>query len=158
MPFSKTKYDPTVAIVVHHKWYPGDAFTFYFPKVLPQSALDAERVFVGLKEDEGAESFRKALVNVVAEMAAEEPEGFDDFPRLTKEERAQGTVNIDPLPERMRAYFDDASKPELEAILSGAWRAYRASQVPSAYTKSVQGHGAGGGQPSGVSAGASSGV
>ena len=52
MGFSKQAYEPEVAVEVRHSWYPGEAFIFYFPKVLPQSALDAEAAFLGLKQDE----------------------------------------------------------------------------------------------------------
>lgn len=141
MGFRKGASPPDVQIVVEHKWHPGTQFVFTFPKVLPQAAADAERAFIALKDEERADAYRRALVGVVAEMVTAEPEGFDDFP----------TGNVTgSLADRMRGYFDDPDRPELEQIIVGAWRAYKAAAVTAAYVKSLSVGGAPGSQPSGV--------
>jgi hypothetical protein len=128
MGFTKSTSQKEIAIKLTHPWYPGAEFTFHFPKRLPESALNAEKQFLGLKDDEREEQYRKGIINVVAEMVVREPEGFDDFTADTSR----------PLAERMRDYFDDPEQPELEAILVSAWRAYRAAAMPSAYLKSPE--------------------
>ncbi|MGB7925585.1 MAG: hypothetical protein WCF57_20270 [Pyrinomonadaceae bacterium] len=125
MGFSKKSRSPEIEIQVNHAWYPGQPFTFYLPKKMPKSALDAESRFLGLKEDARVDEHRLALIETVSELVTREPEGFSDF---LKDER--------PLAERFREYFDSPDDPELESILISVWRAYRASQVPNAYLKS----------------------
>lgn|GEM_PF-4802382 len=147
MGFSKKTYESEVAIEVRHGWYPETTFVFYFPKHLPQSALDAEKAFLSLDDKEGAEKSRVALINVVAEMSLRAPSGFDDFP--------MSAVTGD-LQDRVRDYFDDATKPELEQIVSAAWAAYKQGARPVGYLKSAQDRRAGGGDVSGVSVEASS--
>lgn len=151
MGFSKQGYEPEVAVEVRHNWHPGSVFVFYFPKVLPQAALDAEASFLGLNQDGDKDAVRTSLIDPLAEMATREPEGFDDFPCLTDVARAVGTVSIAPLAERFRNYFDEPDKPELEQIVSGAWAAYKQGARPQAFLKRLQADSAGGGQPSGVS-------
>lgn len=135
MGFSKNKNTKGLAIKVTHPWHPGAEFIFHFPKRLPQSALDAEKGFVGLKDDEREDAARLALIGVVAEMVTREPEGFDDFivggPRT--------------LPERMREYFDDPEQPELEQIIVSVWRGYKAAAIPAAYLFRPSDSGAAGG-------------
>lgn len=128
MGFSKSTYEAGVAVEVRHGWYPGTAFTFYFPKQLPQSALDAEKDFLALTDDADRDAARQSLVNVVAEMSLREPSGFDDFPQ---EDAVAGSVA-----DRARGYFDDPSKPELEQIVSAAWAAYKQGARPVGYLKS----------------------
>ncbi|MET0646973.1 MAG: hypothetical protein ABW208_10160 [Pyrinomonadaceae bacterium] len=180
MGFSKQDYEPAVAVEVRHNWHPGAAFVFHFPKVLPQSALDAEASFLALKPEEDKDAVRRGLINLVAEMVTHEPEGFDDFPgaaevaalsraqtqllgpvkerdRRTLEEVVRDTqANLDevrrsPLAERFRVYFDDSERPELEQIVSGAWAAYKQGARPTALLKRIQNSRAGSGRPSGVS-------
>ncbi len=134
MGFNKDKNEPDIAIEVRHPWHPGDVYTFYFPKKLPQLALDAEAKFLGLKEGERSDEYRKELINTVAAMVTREPEGFDHFPT---DEVLPAGQSPRSLSIRMRDYFDDPNHPELESILVGVWRAYRASAVPSAYLKSL---------------------
>lgn len=166
MGFSKKTSQPEIAISVTHPWHPGTQFVFHFPKQLPESAVEAEKTFLGLKDTERAGEHRKALVNVVAQMVTAEPEGFDDFPgaaeiaelkavraRLEGDELKEGereqleervrslegaldTARQTPLAKRMRDYFDDETQPELEAIIAGVWRAYKAAAIPAAYIKS----------------------
>ena len=126
MAFSKKNNSTEVAIEVTHKWYPDTQFVFHFPKRLPQAAAEAEARFVGMKDGERGDEYRRNLIEVVAQMLLREPEGFDDFP--AEESR--------PLSERARSYFDDESQPELEVILAGAWRAYKVAAIPAAYIKS----------------------
>jgi hypothetical protein len=139
MPFSKTNYSPEIEIVATHRWYPGDKFVFTLPKVLPESALDAEAGFLGLNGTERDDQARRALISVVAQMVTKEPEGFEDFPQDAR-----------PLAERFVEYFDDPSKPELENILVGVWREYRGGAVSSTYLKSREDSRAAVGQPSAV--------
>ncbi|MGI8997542.1 MAG: hypothetical protein ACR2GW_12830 [Pyrinomonadaceae bacterium] len=137
MGFSKQDYSPEIAINVTHPWHPGETFTFHFPKALPQAALDAERQFLGLPDAAREGAHRQALIGVVAEMLLRAPEGFADFP--TDDVMPENLV-ARPLPQRVREYFDDPGKPELEAIIAGAWRAYKAAAQPSAYLKSRENH------------------
>jgi hypothetical protein len=146
--FSKRSYQPEVAIVVRHAWYPDSPFTFFFPKVLPQCALNAEKTYFGLTDAEGKDAARKALIEVVALMSLRAPEGFDDF----------ATVVAPSFVERIRTYFDDPSMPELEQIIVAAWTAYKQGARPSAYLKSLSDNGAGSGQPSSVPKQTESGV
>jgi len=134
MSFSKANYAPEIAIAVSHAWHPGEVFTFYLPKVLPQAALDAEAAWIGVPSDERGEASRVALIQTVAAMLTREPEGFDDFPG---DKVMESGVHARPLRERVVDYFNDPTKPELEAILVSVWRAYREASVPSAYLKSV---------------------
>lgn len=164
MGFNKQKNSKEIAISVTHPWHPGAQFVFHFPKALPQSALDAEAKFLGLKDAERPEEYRKHLIDTVAEMVTQEPEGFDDFPGASERDelealrdaesapgakpdsrRATGISVLEatldrirekPLQARMREYFDDQSQPELESIIVSAWRAYRAAAMPAAYLKS----------------------
>lgn len=176
MGFKKKDSQTEVGISVTHAWHPGTKFVFYFPKRLPEAAVEAEQTYLGLKDSERPDEHRLALINVVAEMAASEPEGFDDFPgaeeiaglkaartqleaedvtkaerqdarqeierRVGELERALAAVRQTPLAERMRVYFDDTTQPELETILSGAWRAYKVAAIPAAYIKSPEDSGA----------------
>ena len=176
MGFTKKDSQQEVGIAVTHAWHRGTQFFFYFPKRLPEAAVEAEQTYLGLKDSERPDEYRLALINVVAEMASEEPEGFDDFPgaaeiaslkaaraqleeedltkaarqdarqeierRIEELERALAAVRQTPLAERMRVYFDDTTQPELEAILSGAWRAYKVAAIPAAYVKSPEDSGA----------------
>lgn len=145
MSFSKTDYSPEIIISVTHPWYPSETFLFFFPKRLSQAAIDADAAVFSLRDNERPAAARLAVINVVAEMCVREPEGFADFPTdaiMPEKLIARG------LPQRVREYFDDPSKPELEAIILGAWRAYRASALPSAYLKSLQNNGARGGRVS----------
>jgi hypothetical protein len=168
MGFTKQGSQPEVGFAVRHAWHPGTQFVFYFPKRLPQAALDAEQTYFGVKDSERPDEHRLALIKVVAEMASSEPEGFDDFPGAAeiaglKDARAQleaeglteaargeikrragementlAAVRQVSLAKRMRDYFDDFTQPELEMILSGAWRAYKAAEIPAAYIKSPE--------------------
>jgi len=124
---------------VTHPYYPGETFTFTFPKVLPQAALDAERAYLALPDGERSEAYRVALIGVVAQALLCEPEGFDDFP--TDEVMPENLV-ARSLRERVREYFDDERKPELGAIISGAWGAYKRAAIPAAYLKSSSDNGA----------------
>ena len=150
MGFSKAHNKKEISIVVTHPMHPGDRYVFTFPKTLPQAALDAQGRFLGLPDTARAEEWRTALVATVAEMVIREPEGFDDFQRLTDEDRAAGMVNQRPLAERFVEYFNDAEQPELEAIIVQAWKEYKAAAVPAAYVKSPEDSGAPGGESSGV--------
>ncbi len=141
MGFSKERYEPEVSIEVRHVWHPGTAFVFHFPKVLPQAALEAQKTFLGLSQEETEEALRLALINVVAEMVTRLPEGFDD---LTQGDKA--TVSL-----AMRAYFNDPTKPELAQIITAAWGAYKAAANPAAYLKSFPDHLSGSSQPASVS-------
>lgn len=141
MAFSKQGNSKEVSVEVTHRWHPGALFVFHFPKRLPQSALDAEKSFLGLKDDERAEAHRAALVNTVAEMVTREPEGFDDFPETVCVGPGTAAVSKN-VADRVRVYFDDPEQPELEAIIVSAWRAYRAAAIPAAYTKSAEGRSA----------------
>lgn len=132
MGFRKSTNETEVAVVVTHKWHPGDEFTFYFPKVLPQAAIEAEGRFLGLKEDAREEEYRQLLIETVAAMVTRDPIGFDDFP-----------TSDAPLADRFIAYFDDPSQPELQSILLSVWREYRAGAIPFAYLKSIQRDGEG---------------
>lgn len=171
MGFSKQSYDPVVSVEVHHAWYPREVFTFIFPKQLPQAALDREQSFFGLKDDARKDAHRVALVDMVAEMVESEPEGFEDFPgsaevkairelrarleeSLKEKDRREVEAQIRSaesllevarrvtLSARFREYFDDPARPELEALVASAWRAYRAASLPAAYLKSREGNGA----------------
>ncbi|MET0646380.1 MAG: hypothetical protein ABW208_07140 [Pyrinomonadaceae bacterium] len=174
MGFNKQTSQPAVGIIVKHSWHPGAAFVFYFPKRLPETALNAEQTYLGLQDSERPDEYRLALINVVAEMASSEPEEFDDFPgaaeiagikkartqlkaeglkdkereeiegRVEELERSLAVVRQVPLAKRMRDYFDDPTQPELEMILAGAWRAYKAAVIPAAYIKSPEDSGASG--------------
>jgi hypothetical protein len=139
MGFSKADKQQQVSIVVN---YFGDSYEFTFLKQLPQSALDAEQSYIGMKDNERPEKYREALVNLVAEMVTQPPTGFDDFPKVEKI----------PLTDRMRAYFNDAEHPELETILVAAWKGYKRAAVPAAYIKSVQDSSARSGDVSGATA------
>ncbi|MDQ3649694.1 MAG: hypothetical protein M3458_05315 [Acidobacteriota bacterium] len=175
MGFTKKTNSNEIAIEVTHQWHPGQAFTFYFPKQLPQRALDAERDFLGLKETERADEYRLKLISLIAEMAQREPSGFEDFPgaaqiaalrELDERRQAKGIKTRDQgsllaeiekldselseirrvsLPQRIREYFDDTTQPELEQIIIAAWRAYKGGALPSAYLKSVSRNGGGSG-------------
>lgn len=137
MGFSKVKNSKEVSIAVSHAWHPGAKFVFHFPKTLPQSAVEAEKTFLGLKEDERAEAHREALINAVGEMVTRAPEGFDDFPETVT--LGPGSAGVSSkLSHRVCFYFDDPEQPELEAIIVSAWRAYRAASLPSAYLKSAE--------------------
>jgi hypothetical protein len=138
--FKKEGYEPEVAVVVCHAWYPDSPFTFFFPKVLPQAALDAEKTYFGLTDAEGKDASRLALINVVAELSTRAPEGFDD---------ASGT-GASSLADAIRTYFDDPSMPELEQIVVAAWTTYKQGARPSAYLKSGTGDGAGSGHAASV--------
>lgn len=146
MGFSKTKYEPTIRIEVLHQWHPDTIFAFTFPKRMPQTAAEAETRYLGINDEMRKDESRKALIESVAALIISEPEGFDDFPRLTEKDRAAEMVNIKPLAERMREYFDEPDKPELEEILSAAYRAYRLTAMSSAYPKSLQAGSAGDGE------------
>src|ERR1700759_3705513 len=128
MGFSKANYRDRFDVVVLHPQHPGDSYVFTFPKKLPQAALDAEKAFLALGDAATADDWRKALINVIAEMMTRDPEGFDDFPRepvVTLEgQRAPS------LTKRAVEYFDDPEKPELEAIIIKAWKEYKAAAVP----------------------------
>lgn len=137
MGFSKSNKEPDVSIVVN---YFGDTYELTFPKKLPQAALDAEQQFLGLKDDERGEKSREALVNLIAEMVTRPPKGFEDF----------SVVSGPSLADRMRAYFNDPKHPELEAILVGAWKGYKAVAVPTAYLKSPENRSAPGSRLSGA--------
>lgn len=139
MGFTKTDYAPEIAIEVRHQWHPDVTFTFHFPKVLPQAAVEAEREFLGLSDAEREAESRHALINIIAQMLVREPEGFDDFPSSSA---LPTSLVARSLPERVRTYFNDTEKPELEAILVSVWRAYRAAAISSAYLKSIQNNGA----------------
>lgn len=177
MGFTKKGAQTEVGIIVKHAWHPGTQFVFFFPKRLPQAALDAEQTYLGLKDSECSDEYRLALINVVAEMASSELEGFDDFPgaaeiaglkdaraqleaggleedargeierRIGELERSLAVVRETPLAKRMRDYFDDTTQPELEFLLAGAWRAYKAAAIPAAYIKSPEDSGAQGALP-----------
>jgi hypothetical protein len=138
--FSKKNYEPEVAVVVRHAWYPDSPFTFFFPKVLPQAALDAEKTYFGLTDAEGKDASRVALINVVAEMSTRAPQGFDD---------TNGVASL-PLADAIRTYFDDPSMPELEQIIVAAWTTYKQGARPQGYLKSLSGDGAGSRDPSRV--------
>lgn len=153
MPFSKATNEPDIRIEVKHSWHPGVVFAFTFPKRLTQLAADAEARFLGLKEDAREDEHRLALIQTVAEMVTKEPEGFDDFPI---DEKLPPGGAPRSLSVRFRDYFDEPSQVELEQILIGAWRAYRASSVPSAYMKSDKDTRARDGQSSGATAQAES--
>lgn len=142
MGFSKKSYSPVIEIEVLHPYYPGEVFIFTFPKVLPQSALDAEKSYLGLPDTEQPEALRKGLIGVVAEMVTLPPTGFDDFPDLNPGELQTGSTKV-ALRRAVLDYFDDPEKPELEQIISGAWRAYKTAAIPAAYLKSVSGNGSG---------------
>lgn len=144
MGFDKSTYQTEVNAVVTHQWHPGKEFIFTFPKLLPQAALDAEKTFLGLPDGERAEAARLALIGMLAEMVTKEPRGFDNFP--TDEVMPQGQ-SPRSLSIRFRDYFDDPSQPELEAILAGAWQAYRGGSRPVAYLKSHENSGARDSQP-----------
>lgn len=178
MGFSKKENSKEIAIKVKHPWHPDSAFIFYFPKQLPETALAAERNFVGLKDDEREDAARLAMIGVVAEMVLREPEGFDDFPgaaevaelkavcarlegeeleadeRARLEERQRGLeealarVRETPLAKRMCDYFDDPAQPELEQIIVSVWRGYKAAAIPAAYLFRPADSGAAGGLPS----------
>jgi hypothetical protein len=130
MLFSKKDRTPDVAIQVNHKWYEGNPFVFYFHKKLPQSALDAEKGFLGIKESERDETSRASLIKLVANMVTKEPDGFSDFPRDDR-----------PLAERFIGYFDAPDVPEFEAVIVTAWRAYKVAALPEGFPQSVQNNG-----------------
>ena len=134
MGFTKASNEPEVRIEVHHNWHPGAVFAFTFPKRLPPAATLAESRFLALKEDARPDEHRLALIETVAQMVVREPEGFDDFPGSSQ---AVSSLRDVPLLERFVTYFDDPEQPELEQVIIAAWRAYRATSVPSAYMKSV---------------------
>lgn len=173
MPFSKQKSGPEVSFELRHPWHPGTVFVFTFPKELPQAALDKEKHFIGLADDERKDAVRVALIETVGAMVSQEPEGFEGFPgaeqvaalkvaqeKLTHDlkedvrrqiqrevERLNGELEAaraTPLAERFKEYFDDPAHPELESLVTGAWRAYRAASLPAAYLKSREGSGAAG--------------
>lgn len=145
MGFSKQSNEQEIRIEVLHQWHPDTIFAFTFPKRMSQPATEAEARYLGLTDKERSDEYVKALIETVAEMVIREPEGFDDFPQLTTEDRAGSMVVISSLKERMRNYFDDPTQPEFEVILSAAYRGYRMSAMPSAYPKSLQVGGAGDG-------------
>ncbi|MCP9496082.1 MAG: hypothetical protein MSG64_16665 [Pyrinomonadaceae bacterium MAG19_C2-C3] len=126
MGFKKSESDAQIAIVVTHVWHPGDSFTFYFPKSLPQSVLDDESNFYDLTADERRNAYAEQAVNMAARTLSK-VEGFDDFP----------TEGGSDLETRVKTYFNDASHPELLEIIGRAWAAYRESAVSQAYLKSV---------------------
>jgi hypothetical protein len=134
--FSKEKSGPEVSFELRHPWHPGSVFVFTFPKELPQAALDKAKHFLGLTDDERKDAVRVALIAAVGAMVSSAPEGFEGFPA---DER--------PLADRFTEYFDDPAHPELESLVAGAWRAYRAACLPAAYLKSREGSGAAGRVP-----------
>ncbi len=139
MGFTKQKNEPSIRIEVRHNWHPAAVFAFTFPKRMPKLAADSEARFLGLTEAAREDEHRQAIIEVVSEMVTQ-VEGFDDFPA---DEVMPENLVARSLAERFRAYFDDPSQAELEQIVVGAWRAYRASAMPSAYPKSFQADGAG---------------
>lgn len=139
MGFSKENYEPEISIEVTHPWHPGDKYIFHLPKTMPQAATDAEATFLGLTDEARPDEHRLHLIATLAEMVTREPEGFDDFPMDNALPAGQHARSLSI---RMRDYFDDESKPELESILVGVWRMYRASALPAAHIKSFQNNGA----------------
>lgn len=135
MAFSKKDNSKEIAIVCTHPWHPGDEYTFYLQKRLPQSAIDAEANFIGLKDTERPDAYRVAIIATVAEMVTKEPDGFSDFPSETI---MPGSIGTKPLAQRMREYFDDPAVPELEQIVVTLWRQYRSAAIPQAYLKSAE--------------------
>ncbi len=139
MGFIKSTNEPDITIVVTHPWHEGDVYSFTFPKRLPQAAVDAEKRFLGLKDEARPDESRRALIETLAEMVTREPEGFDDFPSSATEVDAPMGES---LARRFVEYFDDYSQPEFESILVSVWRAYRASAVPDAFPSRIQDSGA----------------
>lgn len=137
MGFSKETYEPDVAYGVAHPYYPGEEFTFYVLKEIPQSALDLEKEFFGLTDETRGEQSAKLLTRMVAAITTRPPENFKDFPM---DER--------PLSERFFEYFFDPAKLELESFITRVWRAHRLATLDPAYLKSVQDNGAGSGDVS----------
>lgn len=127
MGFKKADNDAEIAIVVTHVWHPGDSFTFYFPKALPQSVLDDETNFYNLTAEERRAKYAEQAVNMAARTVTR-IEGFDDFPAASAK---------DDLETRIVNYFTDANHPELQEIIGRAWAAYRESAVSQAYLKSL---------------------
>lgn len=140
MPFSKAEYEPDVAYAVTHPYYPGEEFVFWVVKELPQPAVEQEKAFLGLKDEEREEKSRELLTRLVSEMTTRPPLGFTDFPT---DER--------PLAERFFEYFNDPSKPELEGFIARVWRAHRLAILDPAYLKRFQDSRTGDSQSSGVS-------
>lgn len=174
MGFSKNNYSDEIGIVVTHAWHPGEKFGFDFPKLMPQSALDKHKSFLALDEAAEADVYRVALLEVVGALLLREPTGFDDFPgarhvKAIAEEEARFSLDLqadaaqdvrdtntmlkkelaeirkETLAFRVVEYFNDPDKPELEAIIVSAWRAYRSAAMPSSYLKSLSSDGAGSG-------------
>lgn len=123
MGFSKATYRPNIQVGVMHPYYPQDEFVFTLAKEPSKAAKDADAKFVALVDSQATlEEFRKGLIEVMSEVAAEAPSGFEDFP-----------VDERPLPERMREYFDAPEYPELEMILAATLRQFRISAQPVVY-------------------------
>lgn len=144
MGFTKSSNPPEVAIAVTHPWHPGDEYVFHLMKRLDEQAQGRQDEYFALKGDERAEEVRRRRTRALAAMCTREPEGFDDLPRDGR-----------PLPDRIVEYFDDPAQPELERIVAAVWNRYWQEAVPAAYLKSFQDRGAGGGQSTGGSDGAS---
>lgn len=145
--------EPDIPVVAEHPRYEGEQYIFYFSRRLSPSALEARDSLWALSAEERAgPAYLPALCAAAAALASREPEGFDDFPRLTDEDRSAGMVNIEPLAQRFVKYFNDPDQPELEAILLAAWNAYWEGARPWARLKSLQDSLPGGGDVSGVSA------
>lgn len=130
MGFSKKDRATEITIGVKHSYYPDTVFYFTFPKRLPQTALDQESKFIGLKDDEIPDELRKQLIALVSEMITGVT-GFDDFPT---DER--------PLAERAKEYFDSPEDPELETIISSVWTAYKVAAMPQTFLESRENHSA----------------
>ena len=139
MPFPK--YEPEIQIVITHQWHPGSKFIFTFPKRLPQAAIDAEAKLLGLGDQDRDEQARLLVIETVAKMSAQAPEGFPGFPEIAAGVDLAGTI---------QQYFDDPSQPELEAIATSAWSGYRAAARPAAYAKSLSRDGQGNGDAGGA--------
>jgi hypothetical protein len=132
--FSKTTYEPEVAIIVNHPLYPDSPFTFFFPKKMPQEAIDASTRFLGLKEDVREEESDKAFVEMLTAQMSRPPEGFDDLeiPKGFSSHEEQ----LKAMRQALIEYFYDPSKPELSAMLLQAKRKYTEVMTPRGYLKS----------------------
>lgn len=126
--FNKSKNQRLVRVEVRHAWHPGTVFAFTFPKVLTQETLEAEKTYLGLTAPEQEDEARKALINVVALMSAQEPEGFEDLPGSV--ERARLREIDERLAQLAAAEQADAGEVErLNAERAGVQTALNSAQA-----------------------------
>jgi hypothetical protein len=136
--FSKSTYEPEVAVVINHPLY-SEPFVFYFPKRMPQEAVDASSRYLGLPETERDEERDKAFVLMLTSQMSRAPEGFEDL-----------QVEGQPLASALADYFYDPDKPELLNLLLEAKRVYKEVTSPRGYLKSSENSHAGNGQLAGA--------